>query len=59
MDNFDKQRVENANWMLQRYCDELEDTGVYNIINEVEITPKDALRVLDWAVYKLINQMNE
>ncbi len=55
MNDFDKQRIENANWILQRYCDELEDTNEYIIINGVTITPNDALKVLDLAIYKLTN----
>ena len=59
MNIFDKQRIENANWILQRYCDELEDTNADTIIDGVNITPKDALRILDFAVYELINQMED
>lgn len=53
MNNFDKQRIENANWILQKYYSELEDTNVYIVINGVYITPNDALKVLDLAIYKL------
>ena len=53
MNNFDKQRIENANWILQRYRDELEDTNVYIVIEGVTITPNDALKVLDLALYEL------
>lgn len=53
MNNFDIQRIENANWVLQRYRDELEDTNVDIVIDGVTITPSDALRVLDLALYKL------
>jgi hypothetical protein len=53
MNDFDKQRIETANWILQRYCDELEDTNADIIINGVNITPNDALKILDLAVYKL------
>ena len=53
MNNFDIQRIENANWVLQRYRDELEDTNVDIVIDRVTITPRDALRVLDLALYKL------
>lgn len=53
MNIFDKQRIENANWTIQRYRDELEDTNVYVIIDGIYITPNDALKVLDLAVYEL------
>ena len=53
MNNFDKQRIENANWILQKYYNELEDTNAYIVIDGVYITPKDALKVLDLAIYKL------
>ena len=53
MNNFDIQRIENANWILQRYRDELEDTNADVVIDGVTITPSDALRVLDLALYEL------
>ena len=53
MNNFDIQRIENANWVLQRYRDELEDTNADIVIDGVTITPSDALRVLVLALYKL------
>lgn len=53
MNNFDKQRIENANWILQRYRDELEDTNVYILIDGVYVTPNDALKALDLAIEKL------
>ena len=59
MNNFDKQRIENANWILQRYCDELEDTNAYIVIDGVNITTNDALKILDLAVYKLMNQAED
>ena len=59
MNNFDKQRIENANWILQRYCDELEDTNEYVVIDGVYVTTNDALRILDLAVYKLTNQTED
>lgn len=55
MNDFDKQRIENANWVLQMYCDKLEDTEAFIVVNGEYITPIDALRVLDLAVYKLTN----
>ncbi len=59
MNNFDKQRIENANWIIQRYRDELEDTNTYVIVNGEYITPNDALKILDLAVYRLINQTED
>lgn len=59
MNNFDKQRIENANWILQRYRDELEDTNADIVIDGVNITTNDALRILDLAVYKLTNQVED
>ncbi|MBQ2389290.1 MAG: hypothetical protein II305_04465 [Clostridia bacterium] len=56
MNDFDKQRIENANWIIQRYRDELEDTNAYIVIDGVYATTNDALRILDLAVYKLTNQ---
>ena len=53
MNNFDIQRIENANWVLQRYRDELEDTNADIVIDGVTITPSDALRVLDLALYEI------
>lgn len=53
MNNFDIQRIENANWILQRYSDELDDTNADTVIDGVTITTNDALRILDLAVYKL------
>ena len=49
MNNFDKQRIENANWILQRYRDELEDTNADIVIDGVNITTNDALKILDLA----------
>ena len=59
MNNFDKQRIENANWIIQRYRDELEDTNAYIFIDGVYVTTNDALRILDLAVYKLTNQTED
>lgn len=53
MNDFDIQRIENANWILQRYRDELDDTNADTVIDGVTITTNDALRILDLAVYKL------
>ena len=53
---FDKQRIENANWTIQKYRDELENTNAYTLIDGIYITPNDALKVLDLAVYKLTQQ---
>lgn len=55
MNDFDKQRIENANWVLQRYRDELEDTEAFDVVNGEYITVYDALKILDLAVYKLTN----
>lgn len=59
MNDFDKQRIENANWIIQRYRDELEDTNAYIVIDGVYATTNDALRILDLAVYKLTNQTED
>ena len=59
MNDFDKQRIENANWILQRYRDELEDTNADIVIDGVNITTNDALKILDLAVYKLMNQAED
>ena len=59
MNDFDKQRIENANWIIQRYRDELEDANESIIIDGVCVTTNDALRILDFAVYKLMNQTEE
>jgi hypothetical protein len=56
MNDFDKQRIENANWVLQMYFDKLEDTEAYIVVNGEYITVYDALKILDLAVYKLISQ---
>lgn len=56
MNNFDIQRIENANWVLQRYRDELEDINANILIDGVTITPNDALKVLDLASYMLTKQ---
>lgn len=56
MNIFDKQRIENANWTIQKYRDELENTNAYTLIDGIYITPNDALKVLDLAVYKLTQQ---
>lgn len=53
MNDFDIQRIENANWILQRYRDELDDTNADTVIDGVRITTNDALRILDLAVYEL------
>lgn len=59
MNYFDKQRIENANWILQRYCGELEDAKADIVVDGVYITTNDALRILDLAVYKLTNQKED
>ena len=56
MNDFDIQRIENANWILQRYRDELDDTNADTVIDGVTITTNDALRILDLAVYKLTKE---
>lgn len=59
MNDFDKQRIENANWIIQRYHNELEDTNAFIVVNGKYITTNDALRILDLAVYKLTNQTED
>ena len=56
MNDFDIQRIENANWILQRYRDELDDTNADTVIDGITITTNDALRILDLAVYKLTKE---
>lgn len=56
MNDFDMQRIENANWILQRYRDELDDTNADTVIDGVTITTNDALRILDLAVCKLTKE---
>ena len=56
MNDFDIQRIENANWILQRYSDELDDAQADTVIDGVRITTSDALRILDLAVYKLTKE---
>ena len=53
MTPYDKQRIENAIWTLERYSGELQDTEVEILIDDVYINTSDALRVLDLALYKL------
>ena len=55
MNDFDKQRIENANWVLQMYSNTLEDTEEFIVVNGEYITVYDALKILDLAVYKLTN----
>lgn len=56
MNDFDIQRIENANWILQRYSDELDDTNTSMVVDGVYITTNDALKILDLAVYKLTKE---
>ena len=53
MTQYDKQRIENALWTLERYRNDLQETDVEIIIDGVSVTPWDALKVLDRALYKL------
>ena len=53
MNQFDIQRIENALWVLERYWNDLQDTNAYIRIDGVEITPHDALKVLDIALHTL------
>ena len=59
MNDFDTQRIENANWILQRYSDELDDTNTSMVVDGVYITTNDALKILDLAVYKLTKGKQE
>ena len=56
MTQYDKQRIENAIWTLERYRNELWETDVDIIIDGVRVTPCDALKVLDYALYKLLQE---
>lgn len=53
MTPYDKQRIENAIWTLQKYSEQLEDLDVEILINDVWLGIPDALKVLDLALYKL------
>ena len=53
MNNFDKQRIENAIWTLERYRNELIDTNVDILIDGIYVNVSDALKVLDLALYEL------
>ena len=53
MTPFDKQRIENAIWTLERYREELDDLDAETIVDGVWFNVSDALRVLDLALYKL------
>ena len=53
MTSYDKQRIENAIWTLERYSEELKDTEVEIPIDGVYVNTSDALRVLDLALYSI------
>lgn len=49
MNQFDKQRIENAIWVLEQYADELYDVMIGIYINDQWISPRDVLYVLHQA----------
>lgn len=53
MTQYDKQRIENAIWTLEKYSEQLEDLDAEILINDVWFNVSDALKVLDLALYKL------
>ena len=53
MTRYDRQRIEDAIWTLERYRNELQDTEAEIIVDGASVTPWDALKVLDLALYKL------
>ena len=53
MTPYDKQRIENAIWTLEKYSEELDDLDAEILVNEVWFDVSDALKVLDLALYKL------
>ena len=53
MNQYDKQRIENAIWTLERYRNDLQETDVEIIVDGVSVTPWDALKVLDLAFFML------
>ena len=53
MTQYDKQRIENALWTLERYRNELQETDVDIIVDGASVTPWDALKVLDLAFFIL------
>lgn len=53
---YDKQRIENAIWTLERYRNELRDTQAEIIVDGASITSWDALKVLDLALFMLCKE---
>ena len=53
MTRYDKQRIENAIWTLERYRNELQDTDAEIVIDGASVTPWDALKVLDLAFFMM------
>ena len=49
MNQFDKQRIENAIWVLEQYTDELYDVMMGIHIGDQWISPRDVLYVLHQA----------
>ena len=56
MNQYDIQRIENALWVLGKYYNELQETCAYDIIDGVRVTPWEALKILDSALYILTQQ---
>ena len=53
MNQFDKQRIENALWILEQYSDELFDVMQGIHIGDIYITPNDML----FAIQEAKNRM--
>lgn len=53
MDHFDKQRIADAIWTLEKYSEQLEDTGIEVLIDDAWVTVRDALRILDLVLYDI------
>ena len=49
MNQFDKQRIENALWILEQYSDELFDVMQGIHIDDIYITPNDIIFALQEA----------
>ena len=49
MNQFDKQRIENAIWTLEQYTDELYDVMMGIHVDDQWISPRDVLYVLHQA----------
>ena len=53
MNQYDKQRIENAIWVLQKYKTELHEVMSGIFVNGTYISPSDIFYVLDIAMNEL------